>query len=455
MHYRLWVILPLAILIGAAHAGVIRSVQIHSVGVGHTMQQAISNGLVNAIQQVDGVTISKQTAFASLQVSVQYRDNRQYLNSHVYLQRIQEASRGTIVRFAVEHSVCITEGAWAAIINRFKHWLGKKPTRGGCTWTVRLVVTVAKYMHTAAEDRVRIAVLVPRVSASAYSIFGTTVSGQIVANRLADRIQNYLVDTHKLTVLDRKYGPEVQSELAIAASGAAPTKEYALIGQKLVADYVLVGTIYAMHYRLIHRRSLTGSHVYTSVAGGITFSYRLINTATQQVVLSAVRKVGLHKFLSMQGSLSPSSVLSHDLNRLGPEVGQSVLSKIYPIRVASVLNNEYVIDAGAGVVKAGQVYQVIGYGRKIIDPDTHESLGRTQTVCCWIRINRVTRRLAYAILLPPTRTLTDFTPTAYVLGSLVVVHPQHAHAVTTKQAMNSVMSEIKRQKRSNAKHGGN
>lgn len=453
MHYRQWIILPLATLIGVAHAGVIRPVQTHSVGVGHTMQRAINNGLVNAIQQVDGVTISKQTAFASLQVSVQYQDNRQYLNSQVYLQSIQEASRGAIIKFALEHSACTAEGAGHIVIDRsVRHRPGKKPTRAACTWTVRLAVTVAKYTHTAAEDRVRIAVLVPRASASTYSIFGTAVSGQTVANRLADRIQNYLVDTHKLTVLDRKYGPEVQSELAIAASGAAPTKEYALVGQKLVADYVLVGTIRAVHYRLIHRRSLTGSHVYTSVVGGITFSYRLINTATQQVVLSAVRKVGLHKFLSMHGSPSPSLVLSRDLNRLGTEVGQSVLSQIYPIRIASALNNEYVIDAGSGVVKVGQVYQVIGYGRKIIDPDTHESLGRAQTVCCRIRINRVTQRLAYAILLPPTRTLTDFTPTTYVLGSLVVAHPRHIHAVTAKQAINAVMLEIKRQQQSSAKH---
>lgn len=452
MHYRLWVILPLAILIGVVHAGEIRSVQTHSVGVGRTLQQAINNGLVNAIQQVNGVTISKKTAFTSLQVSVQYQDNRQYLNSQGYLQSIQEASRGAIIGFAIEHSACAAEGAGAAIDRSVKYLPGKKPTRAACAWTVRLTVSVAKYTHTAAEDRVRIAVLVPRASASTYSIFGTTVSGQTVANRLADRIQNYLVDTHKLTVLDRKYSPEVQSELAIAASAAAPTKEYALVGQKLVADYVLVGTIRAVHYRLIHRRSLTGSHVYTSVAGGITFSYRLFNTATQQVVLSAIRKVELHKFLSMRGAPSSSLVLSRDLNRLGPEVGQSILSQIYPTRIVGSLNNEYVIDAGAGVVKAGQVYQVISYGRNIIDPDTHESLGRTQTVCCRIRINRVTRRLAYAILLPPTRTLTDFKPTTYVLGPLIVAHPQHAHAVTAKQGMNAVMLEIKRQQQSNAKH---
>lgn len=450
MYCRLSMILCLALLLNVAHAGVIRSIKTQSVGVGPTLQQAINNGLVNAIQQVDGVTISEKNAFASLQVSVQDQNSRDYLHSQVYLQSIQEASRGAIAGFTLEHATHTPENIGTAIDQPGESLLGKKTTRVAGTWRVRLAVSVAQYTHAAAEDRVRIAVLVPRTSAASYSIFGTTTSGQTVANRLADRIQNYLVDTHKFTVLDRKYTSEVQSELAIAASGEAPPKEYALVGQELVADYVLVGTIQSLNYHPIHHRSLTGSHIYTSEAGGMVFSYRLINTATQQVVLSAVRKVELHAPLSMQGTPSSSSVLSHDLNRLGHEIGQSVLGQVYPIRIVSALSNAYVIDAGAGVVKAGQIYQVVSYGREIIDPDTHESLGRAQTVCCQVRISRVTRRMAYATLLPPTRALADFTPTTYVLGPLVVGHPQHTEAA--KQAMNAVMLEIKRQQQSNAKH---
>ena len=70
----------------------------------------------------------------------------------------------------------------------------------------------------------------------------TNINGQSFSEELTAAISSYLVQTRKFTVLDRQYG-QTNTEQDRLSSDDVPITELAKLGQELVADYVLVGTI--------------------------------------------------------------------------------------------------------------------------------------------------------------------------------------------------------------------
>ncbi len=448
---RATTVLVCLILFGPwAYAGSIQAVTTTSVGTGLTLQQAITNGLMNAVRQVDGVVIGHQQLIQSARLTVSNGNNTAYLTSALYINRVIAASQGVVTGFVVEHYQQTKMSMFAAARQSLDRLLGRPNPAPPRMWTARLQVTVAKFQRSANEKRVRIAVFPPRVSRASFDVLGRRVPSRTVAKHLADDVQNYLVDTHNLTVLNRRHTPEVQAELKRIQSGATPTEDYALLGQTLVADYVLVGTIQHLQYHLIHQAALTGHHVYTTATGEMSVSYRLINVATQQVVLSSVRRLHFSRFLPFGNTLSASAVLHEDLTQISHAMGQSVVQYLYPVRILAAQGHGYIIGAGRGTIKTGQVYTVMHNGAEIINPDTRESLGDAQTYCCQIRIDRVTQRLAYGRLLPPTQRLSALTPTSYVLGRLIV-QARHPAVAKTTAGVRTVEAIIQQQDRNAAK----
>jgi hypothetical protein len=415
-------------VMAGAQAGALQSTEVQSTGTGVTLQQAIDNGLLIAVEQVNGKTVSEADLSATVDLSAHLRNDANYLNSSAYIEVMQQATHGAVTGFKVVSS--------------------KQDASGN--WTAALSVSVSKYVRSAAENRVRIAVAAPRTLTSTYSVFGSRVEAAQVSGDFADNMQMYLTETNKFTVLDRKYDDEAAAERGIAASGEASTEEYALLGQKLVADYVLVGTIDSLAFRISETKSHTGDHVYKEPVGEIAFSYRLINTATQQVVYAGSTEYKAADFVgSNSESPAGTAFVSLIAKTIAPKVASAVTQSIYPIRVLSDDGNQVIVGAGEGVLKQGVVYKIVSYGREITDPDTKESLGHGETYCCELRIDRVTPRLSYASLVAPTSTLPSFTPSTYVLSQ--EVSPGAANApIRAKAAKSAVDAEKKKQQQANS-----
>jgi len=424
MWFRRLIPLLLVLATPMVFAGKITNVQVRTTGVGPSLQQAIDSGLLTAIEQVNGEIISEADLSASLEVSAQYNNNSAYLSSQAYLSVVEQVTHGAVISFQ---------------ISKYKQ------NKDG-SWLVTLAVSVAKYELSASENRTRIVVLPPRAPQSTYTIFADHVSGAKVAAAIADHLQSYLVNTNKFTVLDRTYSPALEQERGVAESGETSTEEYALIGQKLVADYVLVGTIQQLNFHEITTHSLTSNHVYSEPTGGVALDYRLINTATQQVVLSDSVGIGYKEIAGSGGAPEATgTVLDRTIEKIAIIEGASVLDHLFPIRVLSADQATLIIGAGKDLVTPGQIYRVYAYGKDIIDPDTKESLGKAETYCCELRIDRVTPKLSYGSLLPPNKALVDFSPDKYILEKRGSTNNKKK-SKSTKNAMKAVEDEIKKQK---------
>ncbi len=414
-------------VLSTAYAGAITSVTVRAPGEGVTLQQAINDGLLTAVEQADGRAVSEADLSASMRLSLsaQQRNNAEYLGSQAYAQVIMQVTHRAVMGFK---------------INDYKQ------TPNG-SWTVDLAVTVAKYEQPGSANLTRIVVAPLRTSGDEYWIFGARMSARKVATDIADKLQTYLIDTNKFTVLDRNHDAVLAQELDLARSAAAATDEYALVGQKLVADYILVGSIERLNYHEVRTHSLTGDHIYSKPTGGLFLKYELINTATQQIELSNEVSISFSEIPSVMG-WSPQRILDRSVAAAVNLEGSAILHWLFPLRIVAVDGSQLIIAAGRDIISRGQTYKVVAYGKEIIDPDTHESLGKIEDYCCEVRIDRVEDKMSYGTLVPPTKVLSGFSPDRYILGSLVGSKTRK-NRKSSENAMKSLEKEIQQQQQQN------
>src|SRR5258708_10833347 len=85
-----------------------------------------------------------------------------------------------------------------------------------------------------------------------------SVSAAEVGATLRQRISDALVQTGRFAVLDREFSPEIEQELAIIATGQAPSAELAKLSQAASADLVWSARVSSFAYNR-HARQLKTS----------------------------------------------------------------------------------------------------------------------------------------------------------------------------------------------------
>jgi len=86
--------------------------------------------------------------------------------------------------------------------------------------------------------------------------------------------------------------------------------------------------------------------------------------------------------------------------RVAKQVVDSIIDRLYPIRIASKqITGQLIINQGGKRISKGSVLDVVVQGEEIIDFDTKESLGSTESQIATIRIEKVTPTLSYARLI--------------------------------------------------------
>ena len=405
-------------------AGTLNTMEVPCTGNGPSLQQSIDSCLQTAIQEVNGTTMAQTSVFVSMRASAETKNSAAYLTSVGYLVAVEKATQGAVKGFK--------------IISYHRNPDG--------SWLVNLDVSVAGFSRSAEEKRTSIVVTIPHAQKRSYQIFGLIATSRTVASKLADQVQTFLVSTNKFTVLDRNHDEDLNRELDIAESSQASTGQFAMIGQKIAAQFLLVNSIEYLNYHEIHTRSKTGDHVYTQPIGGMRVRYQLIDTSTQQVVLSKSASVDLAD-LGITNGISGYRVIADSISLISKEEGAAVLHHLFPIRIIAYDNGYYIIDTGEDVLTVGETYKVMSYGPKVIDPDTHESLGRIENYCCEIRIRRIAPKISYGKLLPPNKTLTSFSSEKYILGSQVT-GSKARHSRASSNAMKALEEEIKKQQQS-------
>tara|TARA_E500000178_G_C16970571_1_gene730735 strand:- start:240 stop:1532 length:1293 start_codon:yes stop_codon:yes gene_type:complete len=371
-------------------------VKIEVEGMGDSLQLAIDRGLTEAMGRVNGRSVESEILSKnSEQVNIKDQ-TEEYLSSSEYQDQIKSKTKGVVDSYSVISSEKLDNNIYKVMLN----------------------VSVIKFKPSKSANRKRIAVLDLKSRNKCCRIGDTDINGIAISEELTAAISSYLVQTRKFTVLDRAYESQTNQEQDRLKSDNVPITELAKIGQELVADYVLVGTLNNFFLREQTRKLSTVDKSVTTVVGNAAISFRIIDVPTGQIKFSQTFKKDLGN--DVKSISDPIQSALDSVTSISSGIGINILEAIYPFVIEKIEGQTVIVGTGGDVFKVGEKYRLIQYGNKVIDSYTKESLGRKENIIGMIEITEVTPKMAYGKIL--NSKINDlesiFKPKSFIIRSM-------------------------------------
>ncbi len=342
-----------------ANASNVRTVEITVSGSGATYGDAVNDALIEAIAQKSGRSIATQTDLTSIVSSVSSATRSDAVAAETLARQIQTATKGEVQGYR----------------------LLEQSKEGSGLIVVKLAVQMAEFVKSPQADRIRIAVSKVRVS----------TANEALGDQIEAAAKSALTDTRKFAVLDRDWEKEYAKEMELLTSGSAAKIESARLGQRLGADLLLVTSVQQIQMGVPSED--TG--LLASVASA-TCNFSLIEAATGMVKVSKTFNSKINQVQAKQAGRSVEQVTIALANSIGKQEAEFVIEASYPLTVVSVDEKEIVINQGGDRLRTGQTFEVFAMGEAITDPQTGETLGRSEKLVGRATITRVTPKMAYA-----------------------------------------------------------
>jgi TolB-like protein len=282
----------LALTVSAAHAA-IQEVAAEATGSGPTQQQAIAEALLTAAQSVNGTRVSSRVDMAS-EVAVAVSDkgwSYQGKSSPVF--SVNTETSGSVSRFQV-----------------------LSVSGSGKNYKAKVRAYISKFKSGIADHhQQRMAVLPFQVVPSGFNL-PNSGSPREFATEVADQIGTQLVNSHQLSLLSRDFIGEMAAENAFLNWDGAPS-EMARIGQKVGADYILVGRV--SEAKTVEGRSLYG--MTSAERESIRLSWRVIEVNTGKIAAAgSVNQLQRQNMGSLVSESVPASVADLLANQVSHDV---------------------------------------------------------------------------------------------------------------------------------------
>lgn len=388
----------LAVLLIAGFAGsssaelAKRTVQ--SQGSGTTLNQAIYDAIHEAVARVNGESIETRQQLDSVSATTVDNDKAERHDAEVMQQKVKTATKGVIDGYEV---------------------LAQDKNADGL-WDVTLSVTVVKFISHD-TNRKRIAIFPLRIGGGKFIVDGKTVDSEKIERITTQNLVSTLVQSRRFTVLDREYIKESVSETDLALSENTPVAEMARLGQQMVADYIMVGSLEDFGYSEKVMKMQSSGRELVSRKGHCELSIRLIDVATKEIVFSDFLKIQFSDDdLQRYGvSLRDEGAETGIAIAVADEVGRKILDTVYPLMVVAVSKQNITIGQGGSQIKVGDKYELYMYGDMLTDPYTQEVLGREETLVGLVEVTRVNPKQTIARVIESNMDLmTQFEQTRFI-----------------------------------------
>lgn len=353
-------------------------VRIASTGTGNTEVAAILQGLRTAVMEVNGARLEDARILQNVHVDVDTSAGNEHLQAQVFAEQISQQSGGVIDHFSVVGV--------------------EKPSTPQGVYRVSLDAYINKYQSPKqADKKLKIVVAPIRTDNPSYEVAGTVIAGPELARVLTQMISDALVQTGRFDVLDRQLDPEVQQELSLINSGAAPAKDIAKLGQTVTADAVVFGSVDSLNYLKESRTLAISDRPLVTYHGDWSFGERLVNVTTREVMSSTELTGALPKIgpTTLPVSVDGSKTLANAERAIVDQAVGRIIYSLYPVTVVSNDQDQVILSQGQGAVSAGNNYELERAGKTISDPQTGDVIGRVKTVVGVVHVDRVDDHLAY------------------------------------------------------------
>ena len=323
---------------------------------GKTAGQAVANGLIEAVNQIEGLTIdSSKTIRSSLHKIYAAKKgknpNIKSLSNNSYKENVLLKSKGLVKSYTVKRIHEKKDGSWEAT----------------------LTVTVPSYLpldQNKSQLR-RIAVTLFRTAEPQFAFGSSQLNAANISRRLNQKLVTQLTQAGKLRVLDQQFDQEVTKHLERLGEGKAPLKELSRLGQRLGTDYLVTGTINQFNLKQqVNRPGFGLPDEAISTANAIV-EFRVIEVATQQILWSNEANLIFNDndLLKLVPQFNVDQLKQAILGRASDEIANEILDIIHPIKVMDT-GEQIVLNQGGKRVRLGTYYKIEELGKTVLDPDT-------------------------------------------------------------------------------------
>jgi len=357
-------------------------------GKAETFEIALKKAFKRAIEQVNGVSLESNSVLETVDKTITTDGESSATLSRDLQETIKEKTKGSIKTFV--------------ITNEFKDSNG--------IYNVEINATIAKFALSKSAKRKRMAIVPFRINVNEISIFGETYNdAENFRKYLNQEFTNFLVQTRKFTVLDREFDQEIQGELA-NLTDSANIEDQIKIGQKLFADYMIVGRLDFLVIKEVEKKFLTSDIIKKKRIGVLNFSYRVIDVPTTQIKYSS--SVNLEVDLKKETQLLP-----YLFNLTAKKAGVEIMYAIFPVLIEKIEDQLAYLGQGGSQLKIGDVYDVFERtDEKIKDTYTGETLGNVEKKVAKATIIDVDAKFSVAEISEEKYDLSvDFKPRKYVI----------------------------------------
>ena len=382
-------------------------VEIEAKGKAANYEDALKKALKEAISKVNGVTLKTESVLETIDKSLTTNEGSSASLGRDLKEKISEKSGGSIKSFD--------------ILKEYEDANGLQ--------VVEIRATVAKYKLSKTANRKRMAIVPFRVNLNEISIFGKR--GFDDADNLIKFINqeftNYFVQTRKFTILDREFDKEIAAEL-MNLDNSVKIEDQVKIGQKLFADYIIVGRLDFLVLEKIEKKFLTSDKILKKEIGTLNFSYRVIDVPTGQIKYSS--KVALEVDIKKQTQPIP-----YLFNLTAQEAGLEIMYAIYPILVEKIEDDLLYLGQGGNQIKVDDSFTI--YERtdsKIKDTYTGETLGNVEKVVGKAIIIDSNAKFSVAQITEQKYDLSeDFKPRKYMVKPIKEIKKKKSSTKTKKK----------------------
>jgi hypothetical protein len=388
------------------NVGHIKIIKIITDGRGKTPAKAVNDAVKLAILQANGEKVNFASARYSAIFNYSYGKHKGYLKTSAFAKGMIENSGGVITNL----KVLKIYSPWYSWILFFEKKI----------YIAKVSVSIPKFTGPNTHGLIKIVIAPIKTNLNYFNIGGKQISAQNIADNIHKKIESALSQTGRFVVLDRSFTPEIKKELSLVTSGQTPSANYAMLGQALSANLIWVGDVNLYYNKHVQKLEISRRDL-VSYSGGWEVSEQLINTATREITLSD----------SLSGRATPiapttfgvsfdsSKVLDQMENKIIRKIIASIISRTYPVTIIKMDGENVVMSQGGLSVQKNAVYKVVLLGKEMVDPQTGRKLGRIETPCAKVVIDRITPTLSYGHLIDITKNLNGVSSGRLELTKMV------------------------------------
>ena len=405
--YRIIIINLFLLLFSNFAYAQITYVEINAKGKAESYEIALKKALKEAISKVNGVTLKTESVLETIDKSLTTNESSSASLGRDLKEKISEKSGGSIKSFD--------------ILKEYEDANGLQ--------VVEIRATVAKYKLSKTANRKRMAIVPFRVNLNEISIFGKRGfdDADSLIKFINQEFTNYFVQTRKFTILDREFDKEIAAEL-MNLDNSEKIEDQVKIGQKLFADYIIVGRLDFLVLEKIEKKFLTSDKILKKEIGTLNFSYRVIDVPTGQIKYSS--KVALEVDIKKQTQPIP-----YLFNLTAQKAGLEIMYAIYPILVEKIEDDLLYLGQGGNQIKVDDNFTI--YERtdsKIKDTYTGETLGNVEKVVGKATIIDSNAKFSVAQITEQKYDLSeDFKPRKYMVKPIKEIKKKKSSTKTKKK----------------------